>query len=58
MTSAITETDPHTELRKAAEAANTQDERIIAQKSLAMAALKDAINPDSRYAETLNRFAS
>lgn len=53
-----TETDPHTELRKAAEAANTQDERIIAQKSLAMAALKDAINPDSRYAETLNRFAS
>ncbi|MDQ0241169.1 hypothetical protein [Arthrobacter bambusae] len=53
-----TETDPHTELRKAAEAANTQDERIVAQKSLAMAALKDAINPDSRYAETLNRFAS
>ncbi|WP_284984292.1 hypothetical protein [Arthrobacter sp. efr-133-TYG-118] len=51
-----TETDPHTELRKAAEAATTQDERIVAQKSLAMAALKDAINPDRRYADTLNRF--
>lgn len=53
-----TETDPHTELRKAAAEAKTQDERIVAQKSLAMAVLKDAINPDKHYAGTLDRFAS
>lgn len=53
-----TETDPHTELRKAAADAVTQDEKVIAQKSLALAALKDAINPDNRYADTLGRFTN
>ena len=52
------ETDPHTELRKAAAEAVTQDERIVAQKALAMATLKDAINPDARYADTLGRFTN
>lgn len=53
-----TETDPHAELRKAAEAATTQDERISAQKSLALAILKGTVNPDERYRNTLDRFAN
>jgi hypothetical protein len=53
-----TELDPHAELRKAAAEAVTQDEKVSTQKSLAMAALKVAINPDSRYADTLGRFTN
>jgi hypothetical protein len=53
-----TETDPHAELRKAAEAATTQDERISAQKSLALAILKGTVNPDDQYRNTLDRFAN
>lgn len=53
-----TETDPHAELRKAAEAATTQDERISAQKSLALAILKGTVNPDEKYRNTLDRFAN
>jgi hypothetical protein len=52
------ELDPHTELRKAAAEAVTQDERISTQKALALAVLKDATDPNRRYSDTLDRFAS
>jgi hypothetical protein len=52
-----TETDPHTELRKAVAEAKTQDERIRTQKELSMALLKATLDPSARYAATLERFA-
>jgi len=50
--------DPHTELRKAAAEAVTQDEQVITQKALAMSVLKDALDPSRRYADTINRFSN